>query len=300
MPSKSPAWAYLLLTIAVLMWSGNFILGRAVHAEIPPIGLAFWRWVVAAALLAPFAVPAAFRQRAALRAHWRLLLVLALFGVAAFNTLVYVGLQTTTAVNGALVNATMPALIVITGLLLFRDAVSLAQTIGIALSFCGVAAIIFRADITLVQALQFTAGDLIVLAATACYAVYVVLWARRPPTLDPYGTLLVLFLLGAAILAPFYAWESLVAGRTVPLTWTAAGAVFYVAAGASVLAWICYNRGIELVGPGQAGMFINLNPVFASILAVILLGEPFRLYHAAGMALVFAGIWLATRAGRER
>ena len=299
MPSKSPAWAYLLLSIAVLMWSGNFILGRAVHAEIPPVGLAFWRWVAAAAILAPFAAPAAFRH-SALRAEWRLLLVLALFGVVAFNTLVYVGLQTTTAVNGALVNATMPALIVVTGLLLFRDTVSLAQAVGIALSFVGVATIIFRADIALVRALQFTAGDVIVLAATACYAVYVVLWPRRPARLDPYGTLLVLFVAGAAILAPFYAWESLVAGRTVPLTWTAAGAVLYVAAGASVLAWICYNRGIELVGPGQAGMFINLNPVFASILAVILLGEPFRVYHAAGMALVFAGIWLATRAGRER
>lgn len=295
---RRTAQAWALLVAATLFWSGNFVLGRAVNADLPPVGLAFWRWAIAALVLLPFAGPSLWRRRRLLLTHWRPLLVLSVLGVATFNTLVYIALHSTTAVNAALVYATTPALIAGLTLLLFGERVRPLAVLGIVLSFAGVGLIILKGEPARLAALAFTPGDLLVLLATLSYALYTVLLPRWPTGLPPFAFLLAIFILGALELLPFYAWE-MAAGRFMPITAQAAAAVLYVAVCASILSYVSWNVGTQLIGARRSGLASNLMPIFTSALGVLLLGEHFAWFHAAGVLLIFAGIWLAARRPKE-
>jgi drug/metabolite transporter (DMT)-like permease len=290
------AWA--LLACATLFWSGNFVVGRALNAELPPVGLAFWRWIVAALVLLPFAGPGLWRRRGLLAQHWRRLLVLSVLGVATFNTLVYIALHTTTAINGALVYATTPAIIAALTFSLFGERVRPLAILGVALSFIGVAIIILKGELARLLGLAFTPGDLLVLLATLSYASYTVLLPRWPTGLPPFAFLLAIFILGALELLPFYVWE-MAAGSFMPTSLDALLAVLYVALCASILSYVSWNEGTRLIGARRAGLASNLVPIFTSTLGVLLLGEHFAWFHGVGVALIFAGIWLATRRPKE-
>lgn len=290
------AWA--LLVCATLFWSGNFVIGRALNTELPPVGLAFWRWTVAALILLPFAGPALWRRRKLLLPQWRRLLALSVLGVATFNTLVYIALHTTTAVNAALVYATTPAIIAGLTFSLFGERVRPLAVFGVVLSFAGVAVIILKGEPQRLLGLAFAPGDLLVLLATLSYALYTVLLPRWPTGLPPFSFLLAIFVLGALELLPFYAWE-MATGRFMPLGLDALLAVLYVAVCASILSYVSWNEGARLIGARRTGLASNLMPIFTSVLGVLLLGEHFAWFHGLGVALIFAGIWLATRRPKE-
>ena len=296
--ARRTAQAWALLVCATMFWAGNFVLGRALNADLPPVGLAFWRWTVAALVLLPFAGPALWRRRGVLWPQWRRLLALSVLGVATFNTLVYIALHTTTAVNGALVYATTPAIIAAISFSLFGERVRPLVVLGVVLSFTGVAVIILRGELARLLGLAFTPGDLLVLLATISYALYTVLLPRWPSGLPPFAFLLAIFILGAVELLPFYAWEMAV-GRFMPLSFEALLAVLYVAVCASILSYVSWNEGTRLIGARRSGLASNLVPIFTSVLAVLLLGEHFAWFHGLGVALIFAGIWLATRRTKE-
>lgn len=285
---------YVLLVLPPLFWAGNFVLGRAVRADVPPVGLAFWRWAVGSLLIAGFAWPHVRREWPAVRRHWPIILLLSFLGVAVFNTLVYTALQFTTAINALLMQSTMPVLIVLLSYLFFKEIISLRQGLGIALSLVGVVIIIAQGQLATLLALSLNGGDLLVLVAVASYAAYSV-FLRQRPALHPLTFLAVTFVAGTLMLVPFYLWEVL-AGRVMhfdsPTTWLS---VAYVAVFPSILAYLCYNRGVDLVGATRAGLFLHLMPVFGSLMAIAFLGEQFRLFHAPGIALILGGIALATR-----
>lgn len=285
--------AYLLLATAVLCWAGNFVLGRAVHSEIPPLALTFWRWAVAGAVLVPLASADVWRFRRPLLAHWRLLTVLAVSGVALFHAFVYTGLATTTATNAALIMATTPVVIPIVSYLLFREPLALRQGIGIAGSLAGVTLILVRGDVAALTRLAFTPGDLWVLAAVPTWALYSVLLRKLPLGVPRLAVLLAINGLGVALLAPAYAIELAWVGG-IALTPGNLAAIAYVALFASVVAYICWNRGVVEVGATKAGLFLHLMPVFATALAVALLGERLHGYHLPGIALIAAGLYLTT------
>ncbi len=287
---------WILLTLAPLFWSGNFVVGRAVHGSVPPIGLAFWRWLVGALLLAGLALPHLRRDLPALRRHWALILVLAVVGIAAFNTLVYIGLNTTTAINALLLQSTMPVMIVVLSFLFFREPVSPSLATGITISLAGAAVIIARGEWSVLADLSLNRGDLWVFGAVVCYAFYAVLLRRRP-TLHPLSFLTATFALGALLLFPFYLAETLL-GRPMGFDLVTTLAVAYVAVFPSILAYLCFNRGVDLAGASRAGLFIHLMPVFGSLLAMAFLGERFRWFHGAGMVLILGGIVLVTRSRR--
>lgn len=296
----APAVAYGLLAVAALCWAGNFILGRAVHAEIPPVGLAFWRWAVACAVLAPFTAGVAWRYRAVLVRHWRLVGVLAVLGVAVFHVCIYRALHTTTAINVALIQATVPLLIPIVGFALDREPVGSRQGAGIVLSLAGAATIVLRGDLAALAAFDFAPGDLWALAAAAAWSVYTALLRRAPRDLPPLALILAIAALGSAVLAPLYLWERAVLGGFA-VTVDTVLAIAYVALFASVVAYICWNRGVGAVGPTKAGLFVHLMPVFTAALALAFLGERLHGFHLAGVALIAAGIVLTTTArGRSR
>ncbi|WP_114861951.1 DMT family transporter [Azospirillum brasilense] len=285
--------AWLLMMLPPLFWSSNAVLGRAVSGEVPPVGLAFWRWTLGMLLVLPFAWRHLRHDARALAKQWPVVLLLSALGIAVFNTFLYVGLHTTTALNAVMMQSSMPVLIVLMSLALFGDRVTPLQGVGIAVSLAGALTLIARGDPAVLIGLQLAAGDLWVLAAVLGYAAYTALLRRRP-AVHGLSFIAVTFAGGAAMLLPFYLWES-VGGNPMPITPTALGAVAYVALFPSIAAYLCFNRAVALVGANTAGMCIHLMPVFGSVLAILFLGEQPHLYHAAGIGLIAAGILLATR-----
>jgi drug/metabolite transporter (DMT)-like permease len=284
---------YLLLTLAVLFWAGNFILGRAFHTEIPPIALAFWRWVGAAILVTLPALPHLKRDRQALINAWPAVLLLSLLGIAAFNTLAYSGLQYTQAINAFLLQSMMPVLIVLFSFLIFREKVTPLQSLGILVSLCGAVLITARGDFERLLALSFNRGDLLVFSAIACYAGYSVMLRKRPRA-HPLAFIATTFWLGSIFLLPLYLWETFTVA-SLEFTPSTLLVLAYVMVFPSIVSYLCFNRGVELVGANRAGFFIHLMPVFGGLMAVTFLGEVFGWYHAVGIVLIGLGIYLATR-----
>jgi drug/metabolite transporter (DMT)-like permease len=283
---------YLLLTLAVLFWSGNFIVGRAVRADIPPIGLAFWRWTCASLILFFWAWPHLKRDWKTVRQNGPILILFSITGVASFNTLVYTGLHFTIALNAFLMQAMMPVLIVVISYLLYREKLTGRQTIGVALSLAGALIIIIQGNPGILLSLSLNQGDLLIFMAVLCYAGYSVILRKRP-SIHPLSFLVVTFIIGALILLPCYLWETITV-RAVPFNRSTLLAIGYVAIFPSIVSYFCFNRGVELVGANRAGLFMYLMPVFGSLLAIAFLGESLRWFHGAGMILLAAGIVLVS------
>ncbi len=293
-PRRAPA--PLLLAAAALLWSGNFVIGRAVAGRVPPVALAFWRWAVALAVLLPLTWRGIRDAAPVLRRSWRILVALGILGVGNFNLLVYVGLTETSATNALLLNSACPAFIVAISFVAGHGRPAPRQLAGIALSLAGVATIVTRGAPAAVLAIGFAHGDLWVLAAVLSWAVYTILLARRPAGVEPLALLTVLVAVGVAWIAPFYALE-LLRGARLRLDAVSLGAIAYVALFASIAAYALWNAGVAAVGASRAGVFLHLMPAFGAVLAAVLLREAFRAFHAAGIALILAGVWLAGAAG---
>jgi drug/metabolite transporter (DMT)-like permease len=283
----------LLMVLTGMFWAGNAIVARSIADEVPPIGLAFWRWAVAALVVLPFAWPHVRRDAKEMLADWPTMLLLSALGISFFNSGLYLAAQSTTALNIVMPQSAVPVLIVVASFILFRDAVTPRQACGIAISLTGALTLISHGDIGVLTHFELNSGDLWMLAAGVSYAVYTALLRKRP-AVHGLSFLFATFVIGAALLLPFYVAESLHA-RPMPLNWHAFLAVGYVAVFASVIAYFCFNRTVELLGANAAGLTVHLVPVFGTLLAVALLGESLHIYHALGIGLIAAGILLATR-----
>jgi drug/metabolite transporter (DMT)-like permease len=224
---------------------------------------------------------------------WRSILLLATLGIAAFNTLAYSGLQYTEAINAFLLQSLMPVLIVLLSFLLFSEKVTKFQGAGILVSLCGAVLIIARGDADILLSLSVNRGDLLVFTAIVCYAGYTAMLRKRP-LVHPLAFIATIFWLGSLIIFPFYLWETQTVAA-LELNPANLMVIAYVMVFPSIVSYLCYNRGVELVGANRAGLFIHLMPVFGSLMAVVFLGEIFRWYHGLGIMLIGAGIYLATR-----
>lgn len=284
---------YLLLVLTTLFWSGNFVISRGMHAEIPPFSLAFWRWVTAFVILLLFAGKYFWRERQQVKQHCRYIGVQGLVGVAGFNTFVYVAMQTTTAINAVLVNSCIPVLIAVCSWLFYREMMSPRQCLGVLVSLAGVLLIISRGELSHLLAVQFNRGDLLVLVAALLWAIYSANLKRYPQGLHPFAYQTGIVLFGTLVLLPLYLLE-LGSGRAMQVTGATVGTILYVAVFASVLAFIFWNRAVRTVGANKAGPFIHLMPVFSTILAVIFLGETIEPFHLQGIVLIFVGITMTT------
>ena len=298
-PERGSLSPYLVLIIPPLCWAGNFVVGRAMHADIPPAALTFWRWAVAALVLLPLAGPAAWRLRRELLRHWRLLAVLAASGVLGFQYCVYRGLQTTTAINGVLIIATIPAVIPAIAFGLDGTRLCLRQAAGIALSMLGVGIVILQGDLALLAARRLTPGDTWMALAVPMWALYSVLVRRLPAAVPPLVLLLATIIIGLVLTAPLYGAD-IAAGRGFAVEQPTLAAIGYVGVFASVIAFACWNRGVRAVGAAKAGLFIHLMPVFAAVLATLFLDERLQAFHFVGGALIAAGLYLSSTAGRAR
>jgi len=297
---RSSIRAYAALALTMLFWAGNAIVGRAVRGDIGPFTLAFGRWFIAIVLLTPFASRALLAQWPQIRRHWRAIVFLGLVGVAAFNGFLYSGLRFTTASNGLLLQALIPALVLLIGVLAFRDRVSPGQVLGVLLSTMGVTVIVFRGDASAVSQLSLGLGDALILCGCVAWAIYTACLRLRPP-IQPLSFMYLTFCIGAAAMAPM-ALDEL---TTQPVHWglTVAGGLAYVGIFPSLCAYFLYNGAVARLGAGPAGQTISLMPVFGALMATQLLGEQLHWYHGLGIVAILCGIiltWVMQRPARSR
>lgn len=288
--------AYVLLTFTALFWAGNAIVARAARELVPPVALAFWRWTIALAIILPFARHHLRRDAAIIRGSWRMLLVLGTLGIGAFNTLLYTGLQETTALNAMLLQSGQPALILFLGAIFMGDSAVLRQLVGAAIALAGVLWIIARGNLGILGTLNFNEGDLIIGLAVCLWAIYAVMLRRRP-AIHPLSLFAVTLVIGIAGIGPLYALE-LISGRYVVFQEESLLVIGYVSIFPSVLAYLFFNRGVELIGSAGTGMYMNIMPIMGAGLAIVFLGEHLRGFHAIGIALIVGGILLAGRGSK--
>ncbi|QCI68036.1 DMT family transporter [Phreatobacter stygius] len=288
-------WArpLLLLPLAPLFWAGNLVLGRAFAETFPPVSLAVGRWLVALAILAPFVIGQAWRQRDLLRRHWGLVWACGALGIAGYNALGYLALHSVPAASVAFLNSTLPLMVPIAAFVLGVERVKPVTLAGIALSFLGVVWIVARGDLAHLGAIGLSAGEPLVLLAVANYALYSVLVRRKPASLDPLVFLAATMATGLVVLMPFWALE-LAGGARIPHDPASLGAVLYIGVFASLLAFVLWNRCVAMLGPSITGASFHLVALFTALLAFALLGEPVRSFHLAGAALILGGFALAT------
>lgn len=285
--------AYLLLGLAVLFWSGNSVLGRAVRAEIPPVGLAFWRWALATVFILPFAWRYLVNDWGLIKKHFAILLSLSFLGVGSFNTMLYTGLQYTTAVNSVLLQTLLSAIVLLLSRVFFQISIKPLQVLGVIIAFIGASFIIFEGNIAGLLGFSLNPGDVIILVAVVFYAAYTVLLQKRPP-IHPLSFIFSTFFLGLLMILPFYLLETFLV-RPVSLSPLSALSFLYVAIFPSILAYLFFNRGVALIGANRAGVTSYLAPVFGTLLAVIFLKESFKTFHIIGIGLISAGVFIASR-----
>lgn len=291
---QGPLYAYTLYLLGSAFMASNAVIGRAAAQVVPPVGLAFWRWLIAFLIVLPFAWSGLVRHRRVLLAGWRRFLALGALGMGVCGAIVYIGLQDTSATNAGLIYATSPVLILAITALALKEPVTPRQVAGIALALAGVLVILTRGRLEALLGFAFNRGDLLVLAGAVAWAVYTVLLRRSGGAPLPVVTQFAANALsGVLVLAPFYAWETL-GGRPVVPTWETAVRIGGVALVASVLAFLAYQKTIALLGPSRAGTALYVSPVWVALLAWVLLGEGLELFHLAGVALIFPGVLLAT------
>jgi len=299
MPPRLTPAAALLLTIPPVLWAGNAVAGRMLAPLVSPMTLNLLRWTLAALLLLPLA-GSVLRRGSALWPQWRHFAWLALFGIGSYNALLYLALNTSTAINVTLVGASTPVWMLLIGRTLFGVAISARQALGALLSIAGGAVVLGRGEWAVVRSLHLVAGDVYMVIASMGWAYYS--WMLAHPRQETAGIrehwagfLLAQIAFGMLWSGAFAAGEwSLGLGHLTP-GWLFAGALLYIAAGPAVAAYAAWGAGVARAGPAAAGFFINLTPLFTAVLSSAVLGEAPQLYHALAFVLIVAGIVLSSR-----
>ena len=291
MPGNPQRLAFLCLFLAVSFWAGNTVLGKSVVDTIPPFSLSFWRWTLAALLLAPFGVAAVWRDRAFYRQHWRLVALLAFFSITIYNTFQYWSMQWITATKVGIISASLPVFIFLLSWLMGTERIGRDRLIALILSLGGVALVILAGgEISAGVFASLTPGDALILTSIIVFAFYSVFLKRLPGTFSITGFLFANIAIGWFGILPFYLYDVHQGLTDWPLNTHTTSALAYVAIFPSIVSGLLWLYGIRLGGPALAGICYNFIPVIASLLAVSFLGEVFTGVHLAGIVLVLLGV----------
>ena len=291
---NSQRWALALIWIVPALWSANYVIARLARGVVSPHVLALGRWGLALLLMLPFVGLALWRGRAALRREWRQTLVLGACGMWICGAIVYLGGQTTTATNIALIYAATPVAIAVLGVKLLHERMTGAQQVAVACALLGVLVVVARGDPRVLMEVRFTPGDGWILLAAASWTVYSVLLKRWPSALAPAPRLAAITVGGLFVLLPFTALEWALVDMP-PLGWQAAGLMLAAAVLPGVLSYGAYSYLQRVIGAARAALMMYLSPVYGAVIAWAVLGEVPGWYHALGAALILPSIWLATR-----
>jgi drug/metabolite transporter (DMT)-like permease len=289
-PTNNIALGILLAVAATIIWSGNFIIARAVNKEIAPVALSFYRWGTATVLLLPFAWKHIKPSLRFIIEHKAYFFWTSLTGISLFNTFVYVAGHSSTAINMALIGTTSsPIMSVIMAHFFLKEHIQLRRIIGMLLCICGILFLLSKGSFYNLMHLHFTAGDVWILMAAFSFACYNIFVRKRPQQMQPVGFLFCVFAIGTLLLLPAFIIESF---YTEPTVWnfTIAGSILYLGLGTSVISFLFWNRSIKELGAGRTALFGNLIPIFSSLEAVVLLGEKITIIHLISFLLIAAGL----------
>lgn len=283
----------LLAVLAVIIWSGNFVVARLVMSKIQPVSLAFFRWATATVILLPFAYKHILHDRKVILKHSLYLAGAAVSGIALFNTFVYVGAHYTTATNLALIGTTSsPIMSIILARIFLKEKIGVQKILGVAICVTGVLFLMVKGVFGNLIQFHFDKGDLWVLAGAFCFAVYNVMARKKPDGINPVSFLFVIFFIGTLFLLPPFIKESQ-ASNPVNFTNEIFFCILYLGLGTSVISFLLWNKAISKLGAGRTALFGNLIPIFSSLEAVFFLHEKFTIVHAIGMLIIFTGIIIA-------
>ena len=282
------------MVLPPLFWAGNFVVGRAVvSAQVAPLTLSFYRWLLAMLILLPFVIRPMWQQRAVIKQHFWKICFLAVLSITAFNSLAYIALQYTTATNATLLNSFIPIFILVFMGLFFKEKISKKQILGVFVSLMGVFVILTRLDLAIIQNLSINKGDLWMLLAALDWALYSIsLKYLRPEGLSPLPFLGIMVIIGTIVLIPIVLINPF---NEAPIVWNndMIKALAYIAIFPSIFAYLAWNYGMQKLGAATGGQYIHLMPLFGALMAVLFLDESIQLYHLVGGVCIALGLWLS-------
>ena len=289
----------VLLTLPPLIWAGNAVIGRAVRTAVPPFHLNFLRWAFAGLALLPFVAGELKGIWPVLKKTWKDTFLLGFLGVTCYNSFQYLALTTTSPINTSLIGSSGPVFSLLLGVLLFGERVRRGQVAGAAISLVGVAWVMVRGEPGRLASIDFERGDLYMLLATMCWALYTWLVRRKRPAM-PMGVLLfVQICFGLVAALPPLLYESATSSIVINVDWHLVLVVAYISLMASLFAYFCWDKGVARAGAQLPMFFQNLSPVFAALIATLTIGEIPHAFHVVGLVFILTGIVLASHSGKQ-
>ena len=291
--SRNLVLAIILLIASSFFWSGNFFSGKiAFLSDLTPFKLSFFRWILALLILLPFTYTQIIKDLEYYKKNILLMTVISILGVTIFNSFTYISLQTTLVINSTLMASVAPVMMIGFSWLIFRTKTTTLQFTGIILSLLGAFAIILKGNLNNLYNLYFTAGDLWMLGAVVSWCLYSVLLKKIDSKTSQLANLEVMIIIGVIFIIPFYIMESF-NSTYLPSTGLDLAIIGYVAVFASIVAFFSWNKGVSIIGPNRASLFLHLIPVFSAIWAVSFLNEKFAFFHVIGVLFILSGIILS-------
>ena len=291
--SRNLVLAIILLIASSFFWSGNFFSGKlAFLSDLTPFKLSFFRWILALLILLPFTYAQIIKDLEYYKKNILLMTVISILGVTIFNSFTYISLQTTLVINSTLMASVAPVMMIGFSWLIFRTKTTTLQFTGIILSLLGAFAIILKGNLNNLYNLYFTAGDLWMLGAVVSWCLYSVLLKKIDSKTSQLANLEVMIIIGVMFIIPFYIMESF-NSTYLPSTGLDLAIIGYVAIFASIIAFFSWNKGVSIIGPNRASLFLHLIPVFSAIWAISFLNEKFAFFHVIGVLFILSGIILS-------
>ena len=288
-------FAYFFLFLAVLFWAGNFIVGKyASYYQIPPFSLNFYRWFFAWLILLPFTFKEIISKKNYILENYKFYILLGITSVTIFNSIVYYSLNFTQVISGVLMISTIPVMIMFISSILKIEKTNIFQIFGVICSFVGVVLIITKANFELLVNLDFNRGDLTMVIAMLSWATYSALLKKRKHELSQLSLLEVIITFGLIFLIPIYITEYNL-GFKINLNKPFILVLIYVVLFPGLASFICWIKGISLIGPNRSGVFLHLMPILSALMAIIIFKEKFMLYHLLGAIFILSGIILSNR-----
>ena len=287
--------AYLLLTLSVLFWAGNFIVGKfATLFEIPPLTLNVLRWLSVWIILMPFTYKEIYNNLPDIKRKWLVISFMGIITISTFNSVVYYALNHTQIINAVLVLASIPAATIILSSLMKIEKTNIFQLFGLFLSIVGIGSIISNGDIQKIISLNFNKGDVWMLVCVITWSLYSTLLKKNRFKYSQFTLIQLMVSAGLIFLIPQLFYEQSI-GLVVNFNKSFFFILFYVVAFPAIAAYYCWQKGVEIIGPNRSSMFIQLMPLFSAIMAIIIFNEKFELYHFTGAAFIVSGIYLSNR-----
>ena len=288
--------AYIFLIFATALWGGNIVAAKVASIiSLEPIKLSFYRNLVVLIILLPFVFYKIKIIYEIFKQNWKIIIFFSILSVSIFNTFMNIALTTSSVISTSLMPSFAPSMIIIFSLIIYKSKISYLQLFGVIVSFIGFINIIIRGDILNLGSLNFVVGDIWMLGCVSCWALYSSMIRKIPKEIDNLSFLFLIFFIGNIFVLPFFIFESFINQSFVINEQNGFLLVLYCGIGPALISYLLWIKAIKIIGANNSGLFLNLIPIFSSLISIIFLKERLELFHIVGAVLIFTGIYLVIR-----